>query len=202
MRLIPTNPERLNSSTVVLVPVKSFAAAKGRLAAVLTEGQRVALMQNLTARVIAAAPPFDVAVVCDDEEVATWSRNHGARVIWTPTRGLNGAVRDGLDALAALGYETVIVAHGDLGSPAGLSQLTREADLVLVPDTRHDGTNVLVISATAEFTFAYGARSFAAHLEEAKRRGLSVQVITDSALQHDVDEPGDLEGLDLDTLLN
>ena len=186
---------------MVLVPVKSFAAAKGRLAAVLTDAQRITLMKNLTARVIAAADPFDVAVVCDDDEVATWSRNHGARVIWTPTRGLNGAVRDGVDALATLGYETVIVAHGDLGSPGDLSQLSRDADLVLVPDVRHDGTNVLVISASAPFTFSYGAQSFTAHLEEAKRRGLSVQVITNSALQHDVDEPDDLEGLDLETLL-
>jgi 2-phospho-L-lactate guanylyltransferase len=159
------------------------------------------LIQNLTARVIVAAHPLDVAVVCDDEEVATWSSAQGARVIWTPTRGLNGAVRDGVDALAALGYETVIVAHGDLGSPSGLSQLSGDADLVLVPDVRHDGTNVLIISASTPFTFAYGAQSFTAHLEEAKRRGLSVNVITDSPLQHDVDEPGDLEGLDLETLL-
>jgi len=185
-----------------LVPVKAFADAKGRLASVLSEQERVVLIKNLTARVIAAAQPFDVAVVCDDDEVAEWSRNLGAQVIWTPTRGLNGAVRDGVDALGERGVERVIIAHGDLVAPEGLADLPNAADVVVIPDARRDGTNVLIVPAAVAFNFCYGPQSFTAHLEEATRRGLSVHIITDSALQHDVDEPSDLEGLDLSTLLN
>ncbi len=201
MQLIQTEKEHLVRAAAVLVPVKAFADAKGRLAPVLSEAQRVRLMQNLTARVIAAAHPYDVAVVCDDDEVAKWARDLGALVIWTPTRGLNGAVRDGVDALAELGYENVIIAHGDLVAPQGLSDLLSEAAVVIVPDVRQDGTNVLIVPTAVEFTFSYGPQSFAAHLREAKHRDLSVEVIAASPLQYDVDEPSDLAGLDLAALL-
>ena len=41
-------------------------------------------------RVLAAAHPLPVAVVCDDNEVAEWAREHGALVVWEP-----GAVSTG-----------------------------------------------------------------------------------------------------------
>jgi 2-phospho-L-lactate guanylyltransferase len=200
--MIPTPPSRSwsDQATSVLVPVKSFAEAKGRLSSVLTEQQRVSLMQRLTEGVITAAHPFDVAVVCDDVEVGAWAQTRGARVILTDHRGLNFAVRSGVDALAAFGYETVIIAHGDLIAPSGLASLPRDAEVVLVPDRHHDGTNVLIIPAMAPFDFSYGSGSFQAHLADALRRGLSVAVLEGHGLQHDVDEPDDLAGFDLESL--
>jgi len=64
--------------------VKSFRAAKLRLATVLDARAREALARELASRVIAAAAPVPVLVVCDDEEVATWAAERGARVAWTP----------------------------------------------------------------------------------------------------------------------
>jgi 2-phospho-L-lactate guanylyltransferase len=196
----PPSRSRNDQTTSVLVPVKSFAEAKGRLSSVLTEQQRVSLMQRLTEGVIAAAHPFDVAVVCDDVGVGSWAEARGARIILTDHPGLNSAVRVGVDALAALGYETVIIAHGDLIAPSGLSSLPRNSDVVLIPDRHHDGTNVLIIPTTAPFDFSYGRGSFQAHLAEAHRRGLSIAVLEGHGLQHDVDEPDDLAGFDLTSL--
>ena len=44
----------------------------------------------------------------------------GAMVMWEPGQGLNGAVRAGVDQLAAAGVERVIVAHGDLPRARGV----------------------------------------------------------------------------------
>ena len=55
---------------VVLVPVKAFAAAKGRLAGVLDGPGRAALARSMAEVVVAAAAPLPVVVVCDDDDVA------------------------------------------------------------------------------------------------------------------------------------
>ena len=41
----------------------------------------------------------------EDEQVAAWAERVGAQVIWSPAKGLNGAVTDGVAALAAEGIE-------------------------------------------------------------------------------------------------
>ncbi|MGA0894521.1 MAG: hypothetical protein ACO3S5_07835, partial [Ilumatobacteraceae bacterium] len=65
------------SATRVLVPLKSFARAKARLATVLTAAQRVGLAQHTAQTVIAAAGSLPVHVVCDDREVAAWAEAAG-----------------------------------------------------------------------------------------------------------------------------
>ncbi len=98
----------------VLVPVKGFAAAKRRLAGVLSAEDRATLVRHMAERVIAAAGPLPVHVVCDDEAVATWAEGAGTQVLWRPGHGLNGAVADGVASLAKLGITDVLVAHADL----------------------------------------------------------------------------------------
>jgi 2-phospho-L-lactate guanylyltransferase len=65
-------------------------------------------------------------------------------------------------------------------------------EVVLVPDRRRDGTNVLSIPIGTDFTFRYGPGSFERHREEAARCGLAVVVLELDDLTWDVDEPGDL----------
>src|SRR5688572_6668088 len=67
----------------VLVPVKAFGAAKGRLAPALDAGSRAALAERMATRVLAAAAPLPAVVVCDDEGVAAWARACGASVVWS-----------------------------------------------------------------------------------------------------------------------
>lgn len=183
---------------VVLVPVKSFARAKERLAPVLDGPQRGALVREMAARVFAAASPLPLAVVCDDPAVAAFAEAHGARVLWTPGLGLSGAVARGVELLAADGADVVTVAHGDLPLACGLVDAGRDgpaggaAEVTLVPDRRLDGTNVATVPAAAGFTFAYGPGSFARHRAEAARLGLPCRVLHDFRLASDVDVPEDL----------
>lgn len=174
------------------MPVKAFADAKRRLGTALSDRERQELVRAMAARVLAAAAPLPVAVVCDDTEVATWARDHGALVVWEPGRGLNGAVEAGVQHLTTMGVASVVVAHGDLPRAVGLGDLPASDGVTLVPDRRDDGTNVVVLPAGCGFRFSYGPGSFERHLAECSRLGLPVRVLRLPALTLDVDWPADL----------
>ncbi len=190
------------ASFAVVLPVKAFSVAKGRLAPALGPAARAALARQLADVVLAAARPLPVLVVCDDDEVAGWATAAGAGVVWSPGRGLDGAVADGVAHAGAAGATRVVVAHADLPLARDLPVLLEaHADIVLVPDRRLDGTNVVVVPATAGFSFSYGTRSFERHLAEGQRLGLVVEVRHDPALAFDVDVPADLDHLAVAALL-
>ncbi|MGN6696232.1 MAG: 2-phospho-L-lactate guanylyltransferase [Aquihabitans sp.] len=176
----------------VVIPVKAFHAAKVRLADALSPEARAVLAREMATRVVRAAAPLPVLVVCDDEAVRSWAIEVGAEPHWTPGLGLIGAVEAGVDAAAAAGAMRVLVAHADLPLATGLSHVVGESGVVIVPDRWNDGTNVIAIPARSGFRFAYGPGSAERHQAEARRLGLPVQIIDDHVLGWDVDLPGDL----------
>ena len=177
---------------VVLVPVKSFRTAKARLAPSFDPDRRAALARHMAGRVLAAAAPLPVAVVCDDDEVAAWATGRGAFVLTEPGRGLNGAVETGVASLGAAGAEEVLVVHGDLPLAEGLAGLAGHGGVTLVPDRREDGTTVACVPTGRGFRFSYGPGSFARHCAEADRLGLHLRIVRDPALRADVDTPSDI----------
>ena len=183
------------ATAVVVMPVKAFDRAKLRLADVLDGPERATLARAMADHVLAAAGPLGVAVVCDDDVVAEWARGAGAAVVWTPGLGLNGAVTEAVQRLDGAGIRRAVVAHADLPFASGLAQLAVADDdeVVLVPDRRLDGTNVLSVPTGSGFQFGYGVGSFDRHRDEAERCGLRSRVIRIEHLGWDVDEPGDLD---------
>jgi 2-phospho-L-lactate/phosphoenolpyruvate guanylyltransferase len=179
-------------AVAVLIPVKAFHLAKVRLAPALAPAERAALAERMADRVLTAAAPLPVAVVCDDRAVAAWARRRGAEVVWRPGRGLNGAVIDGVVHLAAAGADEVIVAHADLPLADSIVRVSGVPGVTLVPDRRDDGTNVACVPANAGFQFAYGPGSFARHVAETERLGLPLRILRDERLGWDVDVPDDL----------
>ncbi len=147
-------------------------------------------------RVVAAARPLPVAVVCDDPEVADWARHLHALVVWEPGRGLNGAVEAGVDQLAAMGVQQVTVAHSDLPRARGIGRLRAFPGVTLVPDRHHNGTNIVRVPTRSGFRFSYGPGSFRRHLDECERIGLPAWVLEEPALAFDVDVPADLASID------
>jgi 2-phospho-L-lactate/phosphoenolpyruvate guanylyltransferase len=177
---------------VVLVPVKAFRDAKVRLSGVLDPATRIRLARWTAERVIAAAGKLPVYVACDDDEVASWAAEHGATVLWHPGVGLNGAVNASIAALRDRRVGHVVVAHGDLPRPGGLSSLVRPGTVTLVPDRRSDGTNVVAVPTRAGLELAYGPGSFRRHLDAAMSLGLAVEVHRHPLLALDIDTPADL----------
>jgi 2-phospho-L-lactate guanylyltransferase len=179
-------------NAVVLVPVKAFADAKARLAAVLGDAERERLARWTAARVLAAAGELPTYVACDDEQVAAWAGQHGATVLWHPGVGLNAAVNDSVAELRDAGVTDVVVAHGDLPRAHSLARLTQPGTLTLVPDRHGDGTNVIAVPTDLQFRFAYGPGSFRRHLGSAIAARQSVRVLRDPLLAADIDTPADL----------
>ena len=181
----------------MLIPVKAFARAKSRLAASLDPAQRAQLARSMATSVVRAAAPLPVTVVCDDDGVAEWATSMGASVEMTPGVGLNGAVSEAVERLRRRGIRRVVVAHGDLPFARSFDRFvpTQHPDdgVVVVPDRRRSGTNVLSLPTDAGFRFAYGTGSLDLHLAEAARLGLSVRVLSLDDLGWDVDEPEDLQ---------
>jgi len=176
----------------VLVPVKAFSQAKRRLHLALSEPERAELARAMADRVVSAAHPLPVVVVCDDNEVAEWARARRALVVWEPGRGLNGAVEAGVDRLRAAGVTQVTVAHADLPRASDLAMVGEVPGITLVPDRYGNGTNVIALPADAGFQFSYGPGSFARHRAEAERLGLPTRVLDRPDLAWDIDEPGDV----------
>ena len=181
------------ASAAVVVPVKAFTQAKVRLAPRLEPAARAELARTMAARVLRAARPLAVVVVCDDEEVRAWTERHGAEALWTPDLGLNGAVEAGVAHVQRRGIERAIVAHADLPLATELAWLAAFDGVSLVPDRHGEGTNVACVPTAAGFRFAYGPGSFAAHRAEAARLGLVTRLVPDPRLGWDVDVPADLD---------
>ncbi len=182
----------------VLIPVKGFGLAKGRLADRLNEQERAELARSMATRVVRAAGSLPVQVVCDDEDVAAWARTVGAQVLHVAADGLNPAVAAALDVLEAAadaGAEPghVLIAHADLPHATSLAGLAEPGTVTIVPDRHLDGTNVMSLPLGTGFEFHYGPGSFAAHCDEAMRCGLELRVRRVAELEFDIDTPDDLD---------
>lgn len=192
-RCAGVNQDDLRQATALVVPVKSFAAAKARLAPVLNVDQRARLARWSGARVLnAGAEAGGRFVVCDDRVVAEWAEQHDATVIWQPGRGLNPAVDGAIHIVAAAGFAHVVIAHADLACPRRLIDVAIPGTVTLVPDRVLDGTNVMSFPASTPIAASYGTSSFSRHLDTALQAGRRVAVRRDALLAIDLDRPGDL----------
>ena len=175
----------------MLIPVKAFHAAKARLAGWLPDRDRERLARWMAGRVVDAAAPLPTFVACDDDTVAAWAEERGAEVLWGPGLGLNGAVDHGVDTIAGKGADRVVIAHGDLPLPRALGEVAALDGIVLVPDRRADGTNVLARPCATALPASYGPASFRRHLDLALATGLPVSVRSDPRLSIDLDTIAD-----------
>ncbi len=183
--------------SAVLIPIKSFDVAKGRLAGTLDLAQRSELARRMAGGVIAACHDLPTWVVCDDPAVAELAVSSGANVLWRAARGLNAAVADGFGFLTLEGYDRVVVSHADLPLARDLTWVASAGPgVTIVPDRRDDGTNVMAVPTGVGFEFAYGIGSASLHRAEAARLGLECRLIPDAELGWDVDVPEDLTALD------
>jgi 2-phospho-L-lactate guanylyltransferase len=181
--------------TAVVIPLRGFDG-KARLDGVLDQNQRRDLIQRLATGVVHAALTRDrVLIVSSDPEVGDWAEGLGAVVVEDPGTGLDDAAGAGVTAATDRGATHVMVAHADLARPGPLAHLHVTDGILLVPDRRLDGTNVIGIPVDLPFRFCYGPGSFQRHLAEAQRHGVEPTILKDPDLGWDVDLPEDLEGL-------
>jgi len=181
-----------------VIPIRSFALGKARLAAELDASERAELGRRLATQVVTAASEFDTVVVSSDGDVRSWARHMGIAAIDDPG-SLDTAAQAGRAWFAARGSTRCVIAHADLPFARSFSSTVRDASrpvVAIVPCHRDDGTPVLSVPVDVDFAFAYGTGSFRRHAAEARRLGLGVRVIRDPSLRFDVDLPVDLDSLE------
>lgn len=176
----------------VVIPIKSFTLAKGRLADTLTPSARADLARECATTVVRAAQPLPVYVVCSDPDVAAWAHQMNAHVVNCPTPGLDAAVTAGLQRAHNDGADHVIISHADLPLARNLEHVVRPGKVSLVPDRHRDGTNVLSFPLGIGFSTAYGPGSCDNHIRIAASLDVDVEIIHDEYLELDVDTSDDL----------
>ena len=154
---------------------------------------RARLAQWMATGVVRSCHPLDVFVACDSGDVANWAAEHGAAVIWGPGLGLNGAIDDGVAAIADAGYDQVIISHADLPHPTTLPTVARAASGHAGAGSAPRRHQRAVVPAQPMQSLpptgpARSAGTFAA----AQALGIAVEVRPDRDLSLDVDTPGDL----------
>lgn len=180
-----------------IVPVRSFAEGKSRLASVLSMAERSALVRRMLDRVLTA---LRSARCVDHIIVVTPERETGLpddiEVLNDEGLGLNEAVELATDALASR-FDASIIVAADIPyiSPEEIDSLVNQArgyDMVVVPDRRGEGTNALWLRLPSSVSPQYGPHSAELHLGIAALRSLRAIQIEISGLSHDIDTPEDL----------
>ncbi|MEM0954001.1 MAG: 2-phospho-L-lactate guanylyltransferase [Pseudomonadota bacterium] len=189
-----------------LLPLKDLVQAKTRLAGILAPFERRALAQAMVEDVLSVLSAHDqiagALLVSDDSGADLLARKYQADLLPESSldaRGLNAVLTSGRQALAARGVEHVAIVHCDLPLLTGEAvsrlidkYLAPDVDVLLSPDRRERGTNVLLTSTTRYPTLCYGIDSCQRHEVNAATQGLRAIRVQEPSVALDVDYPADL----------
>jgi len=183
----------------LIIPVKSLAGGKSRLATALTRARRRELNDWLLRRMLAAATIFPgpdrTLLVSRCAAALALGRSAGVHCL-TERRphGLNRAAAQAVRSARARGAGAVMLAACDLPELRALDlrQLARRGarlprGVLLCPDEHSRGTNALYLTAGATLRFQFGRDSLRRHQTEALRRSLAVRLHRNPRIARDID---------------
>jgi 2-phospho-L-lactate/phosphoenolpyruvate guanylyltransferase len=183
--------------------VKSFDAAKQRLADTLGTGSRKALAQAMFTDVLSTlrhVPGLDAIVVVTADSAAEAAAS-GERVTVlhdSAQAGQSEAALIGVRHALGTGYDRVLLVPGDtpLLQPAEVAALLAgSSGLVIVPDRHGSGTNALLLRPPDAIEPSFGPDSLARHVAAAEAAGVPHRTEEVPGLALDVDTPEDLAEL-------
>jgi 2-phospho-L-lactate/phosphoenolpyruvate guanylyltransferase len=189
--------------TIAILPVKTFTAAKQRLADKLGAGSRQALAQAMFSDVLSSLRHVDgldaVAVVTADRVAETAALGERVQVLRdTEQTGQSHAATIGIRYAQAAEYERVLLVPGDtplLDAAEVASLLAAAGPIAIVPDRHGTGTNALVLAPPDAIEPSFGPGSFERHVRAAQASGLGYTIERVASLMFDVDTPEDLADL-------
>ncbi|HEY4689016.1 MAG TPA: 2-phospho-L-lactate guanylyltransferase [Anaerolineae bacterium] len=186
-----------------VVPVKPLRRAKSRLARALKANQRAALARSMFARTLDVLASVDrvsgIAVISNDLTVQEIARAKHATPLAEAGSGLNAAVSEACAWATAQGASGALIVPTDLPLLTtfdldALIDLAIEPEcVILAPDRRDDGTNVLLLKPPQAIQPAFGVASFESHYRRARQTGRPVRVYRSLTIGLDIDRPADLE---------
>lgn len=189
-----------------MLPVKTFARAKHRLAEAVGGDDRRELAEAMVSDVLTALTSVrgldGVVVVTAEPAAAAAAREVGAAVVDDPREGGQSAAATlGVAEALRRGAGRVLLVPGDCPAldPGEVEALlgveAAGASLAIVPDRHGSGTNALLISPPDAVEPAFGPGSLARHAARARQAGATIRVAELPSLGLDVDTPSDLAAL-------
>lgn len=190
--------------TIGVLPVKSFGAAKTRLAADLgvPQPELASEMADGVLRALRASSLDQVLVVTRERTVMDLADAVGAEIVEEDElRGHSAAATLGVLRAMELGAERVLLAAGDcpLIEPADVDALLARhtgPGVVILTDRHGTGTNGLLLCPPNAIAPSFGMGSRERHAELAYRAGVDWVVEDIPAFAYDVDTADDLAAID------
>ncbi|RLI24731.1 MAG: 2-phospho-L-lactate guanylyltransferase [Candidatus Hecatellales archaeon] len=186
-----------------VIPVKSLAGGKRRLAGILGRKQRetltLCMLRDVLSTVLGCPKIEEAVVVSSDPEVLRLAGRLGAVALAEGgDHGVNEAVSRGIAYCVARGASLLLILPADIPLLSSLdletlASLGLKSSLVLTPSLRLDGTNALLLKPPEILQTSYDADSFRSHLSAGRLRGLRVKVYLSGRVMLDLDLPEDLE---------
>ena len=190
--------------TLAILPMKSFDAAKQRLADALPRGSRQALVRAMFGDVVASLRRCrrieGAIVVTGDSQAAAAASADRLEVVHDHlSEGQAPAAKLGVARAMERGAERVVMVPGDtpLLEAADLDRLldrceARGLAAAIVPDRHGTGTNALVLSPPDAIGPRFGPGSLELHAAAAREAEIPHAVEPVRSLGLDVDTPDDL----------
>jgi 2-phospho-L-lactate guanylyltransferase len=187
---------------ILLIPFKSLATAKQRLAAALDRRQRSQLAEAMLRDVLAAsagvADRIDVALVTSDLRAQALAREFGFRVIEDlRNESETAAIAMATATCEERGYETTIVVPADIPLITS-EELHRVLDAapeegaVFVPAYDRRGSNCILRRPASIIPLRFGNDSFLPHCESMRKTGKELVILELPGIGLDIDNPHEL----------
>lgn len=183
---------------VIAIPVSSLEDSKTRLAGALSPLERGALTLAMLEDVIDATtgvPGWDTWVISPDESVLEIAATRGIVRVLEEKPPLANAVRQVEAEASDGGVEHLAILLGDtpmVTAEALTTALHTLGAVILAPDVREVGTNLLVRRPPRAIRARFGTDSFRKHLEAAALAGIPASVVQHPDLAFDLDVPADI----------
>ena len=190
---------------MILIPVKSLANAKQRLASVLDQPTRTKLAETMLFDVLETLGTWasrpEVSIVTSDQFAIELARRFEFQIIADNTnRSETDAIEMATHFCESQGVDCTLVIPGDIPliNVSELEQILEAAPdegSVLVPAADGRGTNAAWRRPAALFPLRFGNDSFKPHLAAARATEKPCVVLSLPGIALDIDDPFDLRQL-------
>jgi len=204
--LHPSPPLPFAAVNAALIPVRSIAGAKQRLASCLSLARRetlaLAMLEDMLSALRGAESLDRIVVVSSDADLLAHASRCGAEALAEgDARGLNGAVAMAAAHLEAQGVRRLLTIPGDvpLLDPLDVDGLfatdPARYPVVAAPSFSAAGTNGLLTSPPTVIDFVFEGDSLSAYRRECRGRGVQMLILALESFAVDIDTPSDLLSL-------
>ena len=185
-----------------IVPVKFLKSGKSRLSPVINSQQREQLIYGFLERTLFELSKIHlikhIEVVTSDKKIKKFLSNLGIGVIRKlGIQGLNKsveiaykqAIRQSAFKVLIIPIDLVYFSASDITKI--ISQVNQEEFVVLAPDNKLTGTNLILLNSSQRYKFMFGDRSLIKHLNLAQHLQIPVKIFYNKNITFDLDYPND-----------